>query len=105
MKVFLVKKEFAVNLSTTTFCLHEGDIAYSKNDSKGVPYFYMVEYNCKNFDGKESRHKFNIPLNLNESVWIHKIFKRKKIKDILSEGYIEDITAQYNREAILKMLL
>lgn len=103
MRVFLVKKEFGVYLSTTNFCLHEGDIAYSKGNDK--PYFYMVEYSIKGFDGIQSRYKFNIPINLNESIWCYKTHKRKKIQEILSENYIEDITSQYNRDEALKMLL
>jgi hypothetical protein len=65
----------------------------------------MVEYNIKGFDGKKSRHKFNLAINLNESVWCYKSLKRKKIQEIILENYIEDVTIQYNREEKLKILL
>lgn len=97
MNIFLVNKEFKVSLSTTSFCLHDGDIVFVKKDSTDKPYIYRIGYHIKDIIGDEIKyHEMMVPINLNQDILSN--FKRKPIKEAVTEGYMSDITIQYNRD-------
>ena len=98
MNIFLVNKEFEVSLSTTLFCLHDGDVVWVKKDYSDKQYIYRVDYNIKDFDNKMKYHEMMVPINLNYDIYIRSNFKRKPIKEAVTEGYVSDITIQYNRD-------
>ena len=85
MQIFLVNKEFGVSLSTTTFCLHEGDLVWV--DERRNKYIYRIESNIKDFDGEYRKYLCMVPVNLNEEIWCYKSLKRKKIDLAIEEGY------------------
>jgi hypothetical protein len=102
MEVFLVNKEFAVSLSTTRFYLNVGDLAWVKKDSSGCCYIYKVGYHIADFDKKIKYHEFMIPINLNYKVCLEST--RKDIKEAINDGYMSDITIQYNRNVKINEL-
>lgn len=101
MEVFLVNREFAVSLSTTKFYLSPGDLAWVKEDSSGCCYVYKVGYYMK-----DTYHELMVPLNLNYRITIDSSYvtRLRYIKQAVNEGYMTDITIQYNRDKILNEL-
>ncbi len=98
MQVFLVNKEFGVLLSSAIvrFSLHDGDLVWI--DERRNKYIYKIESNIKDFDGQYKKYICMIPVNLNGEIWCFKSLKSKKIDLAIEEGYITDITTQYNRD-------
>lgn len=103
MNVFLVNREFAVSLSTTKFYLSAGDLAWVKKDSSGCCYIYKVGYYTK-----DTYHELMVPLNLNYKITIDSSYiphtRLRYIKQAVNEGYMTDITIQYNRDAKINEL-
>lgn len=98
MNIFLVNKEFAVSLSTTSLYLNDGDIVWIKKDPQDKQYIYRVGYNIKDFGNGIKYYEMMVPFNLNYDIYVQSNFKRKSIKEAVTEGYMSDITTQYNRD-------
>lgn len=110
MKVFSVNKEFGVGFSSTTFYLQEGDLVWV-NSKNGNDYIYRVETTLKDFNGKESKYNFNVPINLsiqadgfNRAEAFLPSSRYCHVEDLIQSFYITDITIQYNRDVKINEL-